>query len=130
MKIGAFTGNIGYLPLVREKREGQTRDEGQSHTQQQTNSENSQEKDGQPNEESPEFSKKLDQAIESFQSDLQTQANGLNASIEGNGPGLKVVLKDGTGGLVRQFSGEEFLKLRQAVSKEGRVSGKILDQKR
>jgi len=68
-------------------------------------------------------------AVETFAVDAQATANGLNASMEGNGPGLRVVLKDGSGAIVRQFTGEEFLKLREAVSKEGRTRGKILDQK-
>ena len=48
---------------------------------------------------------------------------------EGRGPGLKVILKDSQGGIVRQLSGEEFLRLRQGSSTEPRMRGKILDQK-
>lgn len=67
---------------------------------------------------------KVEKAIEQFAADELTQ--GLQASAVGHGPGLKVVLKDGSGAVVRQLTGEEFLKLRQTVSSK---SGKILDQK-
>jgi hypothetical protein len=68
-------------------------------------------------------------AVDAFGGDAQTQANGLTASAVGGGPGLRVVLKDGSGAIVRQFTGEEFLRLREAATKDGRVRGKILDQK-
>jgi hypothetical protein len=41
---------------------------------------------------------------------------------------LKVVLKDPNGGVLRSVSGEELLRLREAVS-AGAKSGRILDQK-
>ena len=69
-------------------------------------------------------------AVEGFERELAAAAQGLQASVTGHGPGLKVVLKDGTGGVVRQFSGEEFLKLREAASSCGEARrGKLLDQK-
>lgn len=68
-------------------------------------------------------------AVAQFEADQLSQKNGISASMEGGGPGLKVVLKDGTGTVIREFTGEEFLKLRETVSQEGRSSGKILDQK-
>jgi uncharacterized protein YlxW (UPF0749 family) len=68
-------------------------------------------------------------AMNAFGSDLHAQMSGITASQDGTGPGLKVILKDGTGSVVRQFSGEEFLKLREQIQKEGRKNGKILDQK-
>lgn len=73
-------------------------------------------------------SENVEAAIIAFRGDVQAQAAGLRAQAIGQGPGLKVILKDGTGAIVRQFTGEEFLKLREAV-KDGRASGKILDQK-
>lgn len=75
---------------------------------------------------------KLEEAVDSFQSDSLTQANKLNASVCGAGPGLIVVLKDESGGLVRQLTGAEFLRLRDAANKagkDGQIRGKILDQK-
>ena len=67
-------------------------------------------------------------AVEQFSVDELTKSNGITATQEGHGPGLKVVLKDATGGVLRSVSGEEFLKLREAVQ-SGKRSGKLLDQK-
>jgi peptidoglycan hydrolase-like protein with peptidoglycan-binding domain len=67
-------------------------------------------------------------AMAAFQADQQTQAQGIAAEVQGTGPGLKVVLKDGTGATIRSLSGEEFLRLREATNAV-RVSGKIFDQK-
>ncbi len=70
----------------------------------------------------------VDAAIEKFSGDETLIANGLTAESVGAGPGLKVVLKDASGGVLRSVSGEEFLKLREAAN-AGRKSGRILDQK-
>jgi len=77
-------------------------------------------------EESPEqFEQKLDSAIEKFKE--EAKANGLDTQVSGDGPGLRVTLTDGSGAVVRQFTGEEFVKMREG-SHDGR-RGKILDQK-
>jgi hypothetical protein len=77
--------------------------------------------------------KQVDEAVAAFQADATTQAHGLSAVVEGAGPGLKIALKDCNGTTVRQFTGNEFLKLRDATapsaSKDARPRGKILDQK-
>jgi hypothetical protein len=70
----------------------------------------------------------LEVAVHGFSGDETNQAHGISASAEGSGPGLRVVLKDQQGGILRSVSGEEFLRLREAVS-SGRKSGRILDQK-
>jgi hypothetical protein len=70
----------------------------------------------------------VNQAIEVFAGDETNLAHGITAESAGNGPGLKVMLKDSAGGILRSVSGEEFLKLREAVN-NGRKSGRILDQK-
>jgi hypothetical protein len=70
----------------------------------------------------------LEAAIDGFSEDETNLAHGIRASAEGSGPGLRVVLKDPHGGILRSVSGEEFLRLREAVS-SGRKSGRILDQK-
>jgi hypothetical protein len=67
-------------------------------------------------------------AIEKFQNDAQ-QTSGLKAEAEGHGPGLRVVLKDVNGSVVRQFSGEEFVRLRDTSSQDGRKRGRLLDKK-
>lgn len=75
------------------------------------------------------FEAKVNSAIYSFGLDLQAQNQGLKVEKEGHGLGLKVVLKDGMGAVVRQLSGEEFLELRQATSPEARSRGRLLDRK-
>jgi uncharacterized FlaG/YvyC family protein len=70
----------------------------------------------------------VQKAIEDFAANQTNQTHGLSATQEGNGPGLKVTLRDATGGVLRSVSGEEFLKLREAIQ-SGSKSGRILDQK-
>ena len=70
----------------------------------------------------------MQKAIEAFSSNETNQNHGISASQEGNGPGLKVTLRDSAGGVLRSVSGEEFLKLREAIQ-SGSKSGRILDQK-
>ena len=67
-------------------------------------------------------------AIETYTGDEANLAHGITAQSEGTGPGLRVLLKDPAGGVLRSVSGEEFLKLREAVT-AGRKSGRLLDQK-
>lgn len=78
-------------------------------------------------EESSEEQKReeLHEAVEAFGADEQTRQNGIHAETHFSGPGLRVVLKDGSGAIIRQMSGDEFLKLREAIA--GR--GKLLDRK-
>ncbi len=70
-------------------------------------------------------------AIEGFKKEIHAEQNGLIAIPEGQGPGLRVYLKDGSGAVIRQWTGEEFLKLREAANTktEEPNRGKILDQK-
>ena len=70
----------------------------------------------------------IQKAIDDFSTNESNSTRGITASQEGNGPGLKVILKDSSGGILRSVSGEEFLKLREAT-KTGAKSGRILDQK-
>jgi len=82
-------------------------------------------------EESQEFEASLEAveaAVEGFADDRMNSNNGLSASTEGSGPGLRVVLKDPSGGVLRSVSGEEFLKLREAAQ-SGVKSGRLLDRK-
>ncbi len=64
-------------------------------------------------------------ALEAFSQDQDLKSKGLRAESLGQGPGLRIVLKDGSGRVVRQLSGEEFLKLREALDRRGQ----LLDQK-
>jgi len=70
----------------------------------------------------------IEEAIDHFGEDQINSSHGLSATSEGSGPGLRVVLKDQTGGVLRSVSGEEFLKLREAAN-SGAKSGRLLDRK-
>ena len=73
--------------------------------------------------------KALSQALDGFKADPQNQASGLTATLEESGSGLKVVVRDCNGILLRQFSAEEFLRLRATAATDSHHRGKILDQK-
>ena len=70
----------------------------------------------------------VNEAIDKFSGDETALSHGITAQPYGTGPGLRVLLKDPTGGVLRSVSGEEFLKLREAAT-AGRKSGRLLDQK-
>src|SRR5690242_12183669 len=110
MKIRSI-GVAGYPVPVREKPERQHHSGDQSKNQQNP-------QDGQSSDEGsePEFQEKLEEAVQAFAADSQAQASGLKASVTGVGPGLKVVLTDQSGGIVRQLSREEFMKLRETTA--------------
>jgi hypothetical protein len=90
-----------------------------------------QKKDGDGEEKSsPEDQKrKMEQALQSFKDDPQTLASGISAEAEGSGLGLRVIVKDASGGVIRQFTGDEFMKLREAVGQDQKGRGRLLDQK-
>jgi uncharacterized FlaG/YvyC family protein len=130
VKVNTLTQGVNYPSVVREKQDGGGGGGGASPDQRHSNSKHYPKDPSSPEKEEIEASSEnVDKAIEDFHTQLQSKMNGLKASVQGTGPGLKVVLKDGTGSVVRQFTGEEFLRLRQATSEDGRVNGKILDQK-
>ena len=125
MKISSISSALRFPGVVSEKRES-----GQDTGQRNRNGQSGNPK--QDSDETEEFSVEegeVEAAIQAFGSDSQAQLHGLTANIQGQGLGLKVVLKDGTGAVVRQFTGEEFLKVREGVSKDAKGRGKILDQK-
>lgn len=73
---------------------------------------------------------KVDEAIQQLQADIDSHSTHLQVDVEGQGPGMKVLLKDKTGATIRQYSGEEFLKLRETAAASGAVNrGKLLDRK-
>lgn len=120
MKITAIPEFFRFTNRVHEKPDGQS-PQGQGNP-----DPGKQSKDEDEREASPEA---IGQAIANFESDAKAREAGLKAESIGSGPGLKVVLRDGQGAVVRQFTGAEFLKLREAASKDPRTRGKILDQK-
>lgn len=71
---------------------------------------------------------KVQDAIHLFAEDEQNKDVGITATQEGQGPGLRVLLKDSHGDILRNVSGEEFLKLKEAV-RSGSRSGRLLDRK-
>lgn len=76
---------------------------------------------------------KIEKALEWFAKDAQAQANGLTADKDGRGPGLRVILKDSGGKVIRSLTPGEFLKLQESQTNPTvetvRMSGKILDRK-
>jgi len=135
MKIYSLTtGVVGYSTRIWDsqheqavKEKGEKQDSG---SQNQSNQEQPQDKpDGGLKSQEPVKAEDIENAIEAFQADQQTQANGLNASVIGTGPGLRVILKDESGSIVRKLTGEEFIRLRESSFRDSRIRGKILDQK-
>ena len=129
MKINPFANVIPFPTTVRNKRnEGDGGSARQQYDPNQTRKDN--QDDSKKHEQPEKFDQKLiDEAVASFQTDSTTQAHGLSAVVEGTGPGLKVHVKDCNGTTLRQFSGEEFLRIRGVTSKDPSPRGKILDQK-
>lgn len=72
---------------------------------------------------------KLKAAIDAFGHGTGEGEGNLQAEIEGHGPGLRVTLKDQKGAVIRQMSGEEFIKLRDSTRLEPHARGRILDRK-
>jgi hypothetical protein len=122
VKIGSIYESVRSLNTVKERKDGE-------HPQRERRDQQNPQKDKSFAETLEVTRESVDSAVEEFDSERATQANGLHAHREGDGPGLRVVLKDGSGAVVRQLTGEEFLKLREAASLETQPRGKILDRK-
>lgn len=71
----------------------------------------------------------VEKAVSDFETEAQSQQHGLKASISGKTPGLRVVLSDVNGNIIRQFEGQEFVRLRSSGTRDTRGRGKLLDQK-
>ncbi|MBI3534324.1 MAG: hypothetical protein HY072_02385 [Deltaproteobacteria bacterium] len=127
MKINPFTGVPERFYQVTRKQDledgqsGKSEEHGKKHESKQNNEEEKNNITADPLQ--------LENALQSFKDELRIQSKELEASLISSQLGLKVVLKDGTGAIVRQFSGEEFLKLREAATLDTRSRGKILDKK-
>ncbi len=131
MKVNSFSEVFRAVSQARAKQDGNGHGSGGQYSSQQKQSD-SQKKDDPTQRESqaPVTDETVGKAVDDFQKDGQAQSNGLQASVTGRGPGLKVVLKDVNGAVVRQLSGEEFVKMRESRSTSGSPTrGKILDQK-
>jgi hypothetical protein len=131
MKINPLINNVHFLSVNAKNgvaREGARADKDGENGRDQYTRQQKREDEGQENESPEERQAKFEDAVQSFQDDPQAQAAGLSAQAEGNGPGLRVVVKNAAGGVVREFTGEEFLRIREAVSGE-KHPGKLLDRK-
>lgn len=71
----------------------------------------------------------LEKAVSDFETEARSQQHGLKASIAGASPGLRVVLSDVNGNVIRQFEAQEFVRLRSSGTQDSRGRGKLLDQK-
>jgi hypothetical protein len=81
-------------------------------------------------EESVEISDEdVEVAIQDFSEGQSASNLEIQAVAQGTGPGLKVVLKDGSGSVIRQMTGEEFMRLKENLQDSSTSSGKMLDQK-
>ncbi len=123
MKIYNFPQISAVGSRVKE-RDGD-KQEGAGKNAYQQNKKDQQKKDDQPSE----FQVQVEDVQNAIEALNHTEVEtGVHAAAEGDGPGLKVKLTDGAGGILRTVSGEEFLKLREAIT-GGKVPGKILDKK-
>jgi uncharacterized protein YlxW (UPF0749 family) len=124
LKISGVSEALRFLNAVREKADAEERDGGRERESRDQARKDSQAEASQEN---------VGKAIEAFEADPQTKLSGIHASVQGKGPGLRVTLTDCNGAVLRQLSGEEFLRLREAASGQDsngiRGRGKILDQK-
>lgn len=127
MKITRINETLPFVNRVREKADSGERSGG--HPQDQNSKEQAPKEEPYETMATAANEAQVGAAIHAFGADAQAQAQGLSAQMTGGGPGLRVVLRDGTGAVVRQFTGEEFIKLREAVQGDGRSRGKLLDQK-
>ncbi len=116
MKVNSIPVTFGTLDRESPKRENKKKD----HPKKDESSNNSQSFQQTLNTE------QVGSAVNAFSHEADVVASGLNAELEGKGPGLRVTLKDGSGAVVRQFTGEEFVKLREAATGP---RGKLLDKK-
>lgn len=127
MKVQFLAGIIGYPNQLREKKHENSK--GNVVIDLEADYESPDQQSG-----GEEFSQELDeetlnQALESFQAENALHGAGIKAARVGDGPGLKILLQDSHGVLIKQFTGEEFLKLRQSAQLGPHVRGKILDHK-
>ncbi|MFL5815721.1 MAG: hypothetical protein ACJ763_19285 [Bdellovibrionia bacterium] len=132
MKIGPFNGNVifanfGSKSAVAQEDARADRDGGNGRDQYTRQQKKEGEGEGKSSPEDQK--KKMEQALQSFKDDPQTLASGISAEAEGSGPGLRVIVKDSSGSVIRQFTGDEFMKLREAVSQDKNARGRLLDQK-
>lgn len=133
VKIQALNDALRFVTQVRSKPEDRNEDQRQGSKKDRDREKQDSDAPGLRRELGDLTDDKVDAAVRDFVEDSQAQANGLSASTVGHGHGLRVILKGADGVVVRQFTGEEFVRMREAVGKaSGKAAparGKILDQK-
>jgi hypothetical protein len=139
VKINAFREIFRLTPSLRAQSEGeghgqQPGSEGGHHRAQTQNQDEAAASESALRLSPEEEIRAVEAAIDAFSREAHSQNHGLSASLKqatpsGGAPGLSVVLSDIEGKVIRSFSAAEFLKLRQAGSRDTRGRGKLLDQK-
>jgi hypothetical protein len=131
MKVNPLANAVQYFSRITrgEKVEEKGTPEQANRDSSRRHSQKDSEKENQQNAEREASPEEIAKAIDAFAGDTLATSNGLHAEVEGAGPGLRVVLKDVSGQVLRQYTGEEFVKLRDDTQKDQRTRGKILDQK-
>lgn len=128
MKVNPLTSAIQAFSRIRER--GDAGDQPQKDRKKGGQDQNAGQEEGQDEFQDPrEMEEKLRTALEAFRHDKETQATGLQVDSVGHGPGLTVTLKDVQGKVLRQFTGAEFLKLRESSKMDTHHRGKLLDRK-
>ncbi len=128
MKINPFSEAFRFIGLTTARDRDPGSPQGQTQDQRQGKKKNPADTEAQV-ETIEVTDEKVKLAVEAFGSDAHAKSNGLAASVTGQGPGMRVVLRDRSGATLRQFTGEEFLKLRASATQDTGRRGKLLDQK-
>ena len=130
MRVNPLSGANRFLEIVRGKHGDDPHPENPQHHQQNPEKREGEPESGAKASESPLIDEKtIGAAVESVSRDVQALANGLSVEQTGHGPGLRVLLKDREGEVIRKYSGEEFLSLRHFSALDIHARGKILDKK-
>lgn len=122
MKISGLTTALNVMNQVRDKKDAGDGGTGQNAYENQFQKRKNDSERREASEED------VQEALREFAADPAAQS-GITASAEGSGPGLRIVLRDGSGQALRQMSGDEFVRMRENARGDSRPRGKLLDQK-
>ncbi len=122
---GGETGGGGYSPQQNGRRSNTPDHSDQASQEQQSANPHSGNSPAGPTEPTPEM---IDQAIRRFAEDSDQSKAMLSAEATGFGPGLRIVLKNQSGEVVRQLNGREFVALSENAA-SGTHRGRLLDKK-
>ena len=122
MKIQSLLSSVGYREVLRQR--DAVGDESPKRQNEQQSAGDEKEKE---NEAKLLSFDAVAEELTHFSEENAANLAGISTSIEGNGPGLTVTLKDGKGAVVRQLTGQEFMEMR--VSARGVGRGQLIDKK-